>query len=273
MATYVIGDLQGCFDALLKLLEKISFNERQDKLWFTGDLVNRGPNSLETLRFVYQLGESALSVLGNHDLMLLAVAKGALKTKHNCQALLEASDKEELLAWLSRCPLLYHDVKFNTVLVHAGILPGWPLSLAKQLALEAQAVLQGPKVIEYYQHMYGNKPDRWSNTLTGWERLRFILNVFTRMRFCDATGLLDLESTGDVDTAPSGFKPWFEWPNTSLKNTKILFGHWSTLALSHPIDTQSNFIPLDTGCVWGRDLTALRLEDNQLFQITCKQKD
>ena len=255
MAIYAIGDIQGCFEPLQRLLEKIAFNPAHDRLWFTGDLVNRGPQSLETLRFVIGLGTAAITVLGNHDLHLLAVAyQGAsLKKKDTLAPILDAPDRLNLLEWLRHRPLLHFDDPFT--LIHAGLPPQWDFELAHRYAVEVESVLRGPDAVLFFEKMYGNSPQRWSDQLTGWPRLRFITNAFTRMRFCDRRGTLDMENKGPPGTQPEHLMPWFEVPGRKSSTMRIIFGHWSTLGFR----TDNGIYSLDTGCLWGGELTALRL--------------
>lgn len=268
MSIYAIGDVQGCLIELEKLLAKINFDNANDTLWFTGDLVNRGPASLETLRFVKSLGEKHIVVLGNHDLHLLAAAYGAapLNSEDTLNEILQAKDKDELLLWLRQRPLLHHDITLQFVMVHAGLAPAWSLHEAKELAHEVENVLRGESAGLLFKNLYGNQPDQWSGHLTGVERWRCIINYLTRMRFCRADGSLDLSYKGVVDSKPKDLVPWFETPNRLNANEKIIFGHWAALGgKTHYPD----LYPLDTGCVWGNCLTALRLEDEQRFSVKC----
>lgn len=257
MAVYAIGDVQGCLDPLKRLLDRIRFDPAQDTLWFTGDLVNRGPASVGVLRFVRDLGERAVAVLGNHDLHLLAVAAGTQKTKHRdtIDDVLRASDRDELLAWLRMRPLLHHDRKLNYVLVHAGLLPQWSLDDARRLAREAEHVFATQADI-FFHHMYGDLPDHWREDLHGPERLRVIVNAFTRLRFCDAEGNMDLRAKGPPGSQPPDLMPWFQVPNRCNKSLRVIFGHWSALGLY----SKDNVIGLDSGCIWGRTLSAVRLD-------------
>ncbi|HET7921998.1 MAG TPA: symmetrical bis(5'-nucleosyl)-tetraphosphatase [Gammaproteobacteria bacterium] len=258
MALFAIGDIQGCYDALRRLLDRLDFNPAEDRLWLTGDLVNRGPQSLETLRFVKGLGERALCVLGNHDLHLLAVATGHAHTRASdtLEAVLAAQDRDELLAWLQQQPLLHHDAALGYTLVHAGLAPQWTLATAQTCARELESVLRGPEAGEFFANMYGNHPDRWSDVLAGMERLRFIVNCFTRLRYVGPEGQLDLQSKGAPGSQPPGFVPWFEAPARANAELHILFGHWSTLG-----EVRAHAVyALDTGCVWGGRLSALRLD-------------
>lgn len=267
MSTYAIGDVQGCFDALMKLLDKIKFDPHQDKLWFTGDLINRGPDSLSALRFIKNLGKNHVTVLGNHDLHLLAVANAAHAgwPEDTLKPILEAHDKNELLHWLTQQPLLHYDEKLNYLMVHAGIAPMWDLKKAIQLAHEVTETIQGPHAKEFYQHMYGNTPILWNDNLQGWERIRCITNYFTRMRFCHPDGSLELKNKGKLD-GTIDLTPWFLLPRQIPSTIKIIFGHWAALG---GITNAPNIYALDTGCVWGYCLTAMRLEDNQRFSVGC----
>lgn len=269
MSTYAIGDVQGCFEALLRLLDKIQFDAQHDTLWFTGDLVNRGPQSLETLRFIHSLGKKAITVLGNHDLTLLAVGNHAIPynpARHTFIDILEAPDRDELLNWLQFQPLLHHDEQLQFTLVHAGFSPLWDLPTAMTLAKEVETVLQSAHSLEFFKHMYGNYPNTWGPQLTGWDRLRYIVNCFTRLRFCNAKGQLELSSTEAENHAPEGFSPWFKIPNRKSQTLNIIFGHWA--ALNGKTD-EPNVFPLDTGCVWGKCLTAFRLEDHLNIALQC----
>jgi bis(5'-nucleosyl)-tetraphosphatase (symmetrical) len=258
MAVYAIGDIQGCFDELQALLDLIRFDPACDRLWFAGDLVNRGPKSLETLRFVRELGPLAVTVLGNHDLHLLAAAHGSPLNHDDgsLHAILAAPDRDELIDWLRRQPLLHHDNALGFTLVHAGLPPEWDLPLAQACAAEVETVLQGNDPAGFFPHMYGNKPKRWSEKLGGWERLRFIVNCFTRLRFCSEDGRLDLKSKGPPGCQPTGFKPWFEITGRASRDLNIIFGHWSTLG-AHDA---TGVYPIDSGCLWGGQLTALRID-------------
>jgi len=265
VSSYAIGDVQGCYDELRLLLDEISFNPAVDRLYFVGDIVNRGPLSLETVRFIKNLGESAVTVLGNHDLHLLAVAQGASKTKRRDTFgdILGAPDREELLDWLRHRPLLDSTGEFY--LIHAGLPPQWDMETATRCAREVEAVLRSDGVGEFYSHMYGDLPNLWSEELAGWERIRFITNCFTRLRYCDAAGVLDMkENLGPGSQAPH-LLPWFRVAGRRSEGAKIIFGHWSTLGFHE----ENDCLCLDTGCLWGGDLTALRLEDQRLFSVGC----
>jgi bis(5'-nucleosyl)-tetraphosphatase (symmetrical) len=265
LATYAVGDLQGCLDELKALLAKVNFGA-EDQLWLAGDLVNRGPQSLATLRFVKDLGHQARAVLGNHDLHLLAVAFGVKKAgrKDTFDAILQAPDRDELLHWLRHLPLLHQDTARGYLMVHAGIPPIWSREQATGYAREVEAVLQSPLACEFFSHMYGNEPSRWKDTLEGWPRLRLITNYFTRMRFCNAKGKLELDTKTGLQNTPAGYAPWFSFGDRLSAEQRILFGHWA--ALEGRADAP-NVYPLDTGCVWGGRLTALRLEDETYFSV------
>lgn len=266
MATYAIGDIQGCFDPLLRLLEKINFDSQNDTLWFTGDLVNRGPKSLEVLRFIKKLKNSQI-VLGNHDLHLLSVVYAGVRSdpKNNLQAILDAPDREELCIWLRNRPLLHHDAILGYTLVHAGFPPEWDLDKALLCAEEVEAILKGKYYIEFLKNMYGDKPSRWCDSLMGWGRLRCITNCLTRLRFCDTKGNLEFTAKG-MNAISDHYLPWFKLPNRRSKDLNILFGHWAALQGQ---TNEPNVHALDTGCVWGRCLTAMRLEDKMRISIDC----
>lgn len=268
MPTYAIGDVQGCFNELLALLANINFNPQQDTLWFTGDLVNRGKYSYKVLSFIKNLGDSAITVLGNHDLHLLAVNSGAvkLKEKDSFHDVLKAPDCAELCAWLQQQPLFYYDKKLNYAMVHAGVAPQWQLADALRLSGEIESVIRSKQAAEFFKNMYGDIPDRWQESLTGWARYRVISNFMTRVRFCDEHGKLDLHYKGVIGKQPSKFLPWFDVANRQSKNVPIIFGHWA--ALAGKSDDISVFA-LDTGCCYGNCLTAFRLEDRQRFSVSC----
>ena len=265
MATYAIGDVQGCYCELRALLEEIRFDERRDRLWFVGDLVNRGPGSLETLRFVKRLGGSAVTVLGNHDLHLVALASGhgRLRGEDTLDAVLQAPDCDDLIAWMRTLPLLH--VAEGHVMVHAGLLPQWSVEKAQRLAREVEDELRGARHREFLERMYGSKPDRWHDDLRGIDRLRVIVNAMTRMRFCTQEGRMDLKSKGESTQALPGYLPWFDVPARRSADAKIVCGHWSALGLK----LLSNLIALDAGCVWGGQLTAIRLADRTIVQVPC----
>ena len=269
MATYAIGDLQGCYQTLQALLKKINFNSRDDKLWFVGDLVNRGADSLACLRFIQGLGDTAITVLGNHDLHLLAVAAGIAKNKRGdtLDAVLEAPDSVGLLSWLRHRPLL-HTQRVGTrayVMVHAGIWPTWTLLDAQGYAREVEAALQSSTYAHYLTAMYGSEPSTWSATLKGDDRLRIITNVFTRMRVLqsrDGNLVLDTKFKGAPNQMPMQHQPWFTVSSKREPALTVVAGHWSALGLHQA----PGFVGLDTGCLWGRELTAYRLDDGVVFQ-------
>ncbi|NOU00970.1 MAG: symmetrical bis(5'-nucleosyl)-tetraphosphatase [Gallionella sp.] len=265
MAIYAVGDVQGCYIELVQLLEKIQFDASQDQLWLVGDLVNRGPDSLKVLRFVKALGSSAITVLGNHDLHLLAVAEGVAALHHSdtLGGILHAPDREDLLFWLRNQKLLH--AENNLVMVHAGLLPGWTVKQAISLACEAEQALRGDDYAGFLANMYGNQPNQWRDDLLGYERLRVIINAFTRLRICTEDGEMEFKFKGEVRDVLQGYRPWFEVPQRASADATIIFGHWSALGLV----MQERIIALDTGCLWGGALTAIRLEDRAVFQLTC----
>ncbi len=274
-STYAIGDVQGCFDDLLRLLEKLDFDPDTDSLWFTGDLVNKGPNSLELLRFVRSLGSACISVLGNHDLHLLAAAAGAIKIrkKDTIAEILDAPDCEELLFWLRHQPVLHHSDSLGFTMVHAGLPPQWDLEIARQCARELETVLQNFDYEDLFPHLTGDGPRRWREELEGWPRLRFIANCFTQLRWCDRSGRIDLSgSRRKISPGRKRSRPWFEIPHRASKPLQILFGHWSSLVVALPAREAACVFPLDTGCVCGGRFTAFRLEDSRYFSLKCKNK-
>ena len=268
MTTYAIGDLQGCLSPLKRLLDKLNFDPATDKLWFVGDLVNRGPESLQTLRYVRALGNSAITVLGNHDLHLLAVMQGVrtASSKDTLSDILRAHDREPLRDWLRQCPLLHHDDALNYTLVHAGIHPAWDLTLAQLLADDIHRVLRSDNYTEFLEHMYGNTPVAWSRTHGKRKRRRFTVNVFTRMRYCDRDGNLDFSYNGAPRSAPAELLPWYRVPSKEHAGLRIIFGHWS----SHPAVAQPGIVPLDRGCLWGGCLAAFALETGVTTTVECK---
>ncbi|MCB1758993.1 MAG: symmetrical bis(5'-nucleosyl)-tetraphosphatase [Gammaproteobacteria bacterium] len=273
MAVYAVGDLQGCYSDLLRLLDKIKFDQHKDRLWFAGDLVNRGPDSLSTLRLVKGLGKAAITVLGNHDLHLLAISEGNLKhlgRDNSLQSILRAQDREELLLWLRHRPLMHCDKKLNYSIIHAGLAPQWSIATARSLAREVEVCLQGDGFSDYCMRIYGNKPDLWDDTLSGMARLRFITNCFTRLRYCDPSGVLALRDKGPIGSQSAGKMPWFSVPGRASRDERIIFGHWSTLGYHHAENTWA----LDSGCLWGGHLSALQLRKRKpprLIQVACGQ--
>lgn len=268
MATYAIGDIQGCFSALQCLLERCHFDPARDRLWFVGDLVNRGPQSLETLRFVRDLGDAAVTVLGNHDLYLLMVAAQAVPKRGRDDTLdpvLQAPDRDELLDWLRQQPLCHREGAY--CVVHAGLLPAWSADQARALAREVETELAGAGWQRFLQTLWGDEPAAWQDGLAGTARHRVIVNAMTRMRFCSPEGEMEFRSKGELSDAPSGYLPWFDVPGRrSLDGETVLVtGHWSALGLY----LRPDLLALDSGCLWGGALTALRLDDRQVFQVEC----
>jgi len=266
MATYAIGDIQGCFDELLALLDVVNFSD-SDQLWFAGDLVNRGPKSLQTLRFIKNLGTRAKVVLGNHDLHLLAIyyANARLKRSDTLSSILSAHDCEDLMHWLKAQPLVHFDRKFNALMVHAGIPANWSIDQTLTRAKEVEQTLQTDQHVEYFKSIYGNTPNHWDESLKGYDRLRCITNYLTRMRFCTQTQQLDLSLKGENGSQPKEFSPWFNFHSnhhTSQPSPLILFGHWAALMGK---TEREDIIALDTGCVWGEKLTAICLESKTLY--------
>lgn len=271
MANFLIGDVQGCDPALAHLLQKIDFSASRDTLYLLGDLVNRGPDSVGVLRRVMRLEGSAHCLLGNHDLSLLAVANG-LRAPHSndtMDSVLLSAQREAMLDWLrhQRMALQAH----GWLMVHGGVLPQWDAAQVLRLAAEVEAVLRGPGLVEFLATMYGNQPAQWDESLRGADRLRVIVNALTRLRFCTPEGAMDLTASGGLDGAPPGYLPWFELPARKTAGVPIAFGHWSTLGFLQRPDLLS----LDTGCVWGGCLSALRLAGNgepqELIQVDCDQ--
>ena len=270
MAVYLVGDIQGCDDALARLLAAIDFSTSRDCLYVLGDMVNRGPDSAATLRRLMRLGASAQCILGNHDLHLLAVAQGVRPAGRldTLDAVLKAADAPALLAWLvqQEMAIQAHDI----LMVHAGVLPGWTTLQTLQLAREVTEVLRGPEMPDFMQSLYGNTPDQWQDNLTGHDRWRTVVNALTRLRFCTPEGVMEFETKEAAGAAPAGFLPWFDVPGRRTAGTTVAFGHWSTLGwLDRP-----DVIGLDTGCVWGGCLTALRLgqrpADHERIQVHCE---
>jgi bis(5'-nucleosyl)-tetraphosphatase (symmetrical) len=269
MATYAVGDIQGCYHELEQMLELVEFDNHTDKLWLVGDLVNRGADSLSVLRLVKSMGNAAITVLGNHDLHLLAVAAGVaeLNQSDTLDEILDAPDRDELLTWLRQQRMLH--VQDNFVLLHAGLLPGWDVEQAQQLAHEVEQALRGDSYVPFLEKMYGNKPNHWDESLTGYNRLRVITNSLTRMRICTVKGEMQFKFKGEPGDVPEeGYLPWFDVPQRASADATVVFGHWSALGLI----IKSNVIALDTGCLWGGALTAIRLEDRKVFQVKCTKQ-
>jgi bis(5'-nucleosyl)-tetraphosphatase (symmetrical) len=266
MTRYAIGDIQGCFKSLECLLARLSFNPLHDELWFAGDLVNRGPDSLKCLRFIKSLGAAARIVLGNHDLHLLAIhaSEKSPKRKDTLVQLLEAPDCDELRLGLRQQPLMIWDAESDFVMVHAGVPAMWTIPEAFKLSQEVSEILKSEKSVAFFDVMYGNQPDNWSSELMGMTRLRVITNYFTRMRFIRSDGALDFAAKEALDSAPEGFVPWFH--ETRRDNTKILFGHWAALTGE---TNSAQFQALDTGCVWGGSLTAMNIDTGERTCCTC----
>ena len=267
MTTYVVGDLHGCLDPLQRLLEKARFDPANDKLWFVGDLINRGPRSLETLRFAKSLGDQCIAVLGNHDMHLLGAIHGLRKpsAKDTLDDILAASDLAELTDWLRHRPLLHDCETTGFTLVHAGIHPAWDLEKAKAMATEVESVLRSDNYTDLLEKLFGNKPSKWSSKLGQHRRRRFAINVFTRMRYCTKSGELDFSYNGPPAKAPKTLLPWYAVKQRKDLPRRVVFGHWS----SHPAFAISNVIPLDRGCVWGGCLTALALETGVSTVVDC----
>jgi bis(5'-nucleosyl)-tetraphosphatase (symmetrical) len=268
LKTFVIGDIQGCCDQLDTLLQLIFEVDTDARILFAGDLVNRGPKSLETLRLVKKMGARADAVLGNHDLHLLAVANG-IRPAHRSDTLDEillAPDRKELLDWLRYRPLAIFEQ--GHVLIHAGLFPQWSIEQTMALAQEVQDILRGPDWLDFLTQMYGNTPDQWSDSLQGVERWRCIINGLTRMRFCNIEGVMDFATKEGMAGAPDGYLPWFDVPTRKSQDTPVFFGHWSTLGLL----VRENIISIDTGCVWGGKLTAVCLNDRSILQVACPQQ-
>jgi len=266
MSTYAIGDIQGCHDSFLRLLHACAFDPARDRLWLVGDLVNRGPHSLATLRHVKALGDAAVTVLGNHDLYLLMVAEGVEKRRGKDDTLdeiLAAPDRDELLDWLRRQALCH--VEGGYCMVHAGLLPQWDVPTARALAGEVEQLLRGPHYRDTLTHMWGSEPAAWRDDLAGWDRMRVIVNAMTRMRFCSPEGVMEFRTKGEVADAPPGYLPWFEVPGRMSADAVLVTGHWSALGLR----VEPRLLALDSGCLWGRHLTAVRLEDRKVFQVDC----
>ena len=267
---YLIGDIQGCCNELTRLLAKIDFSPSRDRIYLLGDLVNRGPASLATLRLLAGLGEAATCLLGNHDLHLLAINEGVRPPHRNdtVNDILTAPDREDLLAWLRQQRMACHE--HGWLMVHAGVVPQWDLAQTLRLAGEVEALLRGPDLPDFLHEMYGNQPGAWDDQLQGIQRLRFIVNVLTRLRFCDAQGQLDFKTKEGAASAPEGFTPWYDAPGRRTAGIPIAFGHWSTLG---PLD-RPDLLALDTGCVWGGKLSAARVDQGRkldLIQVDCAQ--
>ncbi len=271
MATYAVGDIQGCYTALQQLLKKIQFDKTKDKLWLTGDLVNRGAHSLEVLRFAKFLGPACEVVLGNHDLHLLAIAHGVRQSNHHdtFHDVLSADDRDDLLHWLITRPLLVCDDARQFVMTHAGIAPCWSVAEAKKHAHELEQALRGAHAKDVLAHLFGNTPEVWSESLTGMERLRCIVNYLTRMRYCNAESQLEFTFKAPPSApCPPGLMPWFVVPHRKDTHWNIIFGHWASLMG----ETKTPHVyALDTGCAWGQSLTAFCLETKACVSVDCTE--
>jgi len=269
MATYAVGDIQGCFASFQHLLQEIGFNPQADRLWLVGDLINRGPDSLAVLRWVQRHESSVVTVLGNHDLHTLALAEGFVEMHRNdtLQELFGAPDADELLQWLRRQHMAYAEGEY--LMVHAGVLPQWDAAQTLTLAAEVEAVLRGQDYRYFLSHMYGNHPNHWQDDLRGMSRLRVITNALTRLRVCSLAGEMNFRFKGEVQDVPPGELPWFEVPGRKSADSVLIFGHWSALGLM----LRDKVIALDSGCLWGKQLTALCLEDRRVFQVSCAAED
>ncbi len=271
MATFAIGDLQGCYDPLRRLLDYISFDPAADRIWFVGDLVNRGPASLEVLRFVKSLGAAATVVLGNHDLHLVMQAEGYGKSnkEDTLEKILGAADRDELLVWIRAQPLFH--VEGQWAMVHAGLLPAWTVAQAQALSDEVSAALRAPNYREFLANMWGSEPANWSDELSGWDRLRVVVNAMTRMRYVTSAGSMEFRAAGvkaPPDKGPAGCLPWFSAPSRASADHTIVCGHWSALGYHE----EANLLVLDTGCLWGGCLTAVRLEDRRVSRQPCSEQ-
>jgi bis(5'-nucleosyl)-tetraphosphatase (symmetrical) len=267
MATLVIGDVQGCYDQLMRLLERAGYDERRDVLWFVGDLVNRGPQSAKTVRFVKGLGDRQVTVLGNHDLALLVIAAGIMKPHRGdtFDELLAASDRDELIDWLRRQKLMHASNGY--AMVHAGLLPQWSVEQALALAGEVETVLRAADYRQFLANMYGNEPVQWRDDLAGHDRLRVIVNAMSRLRLVTPDGAMEFKHKLGLDRLPAGYLPWYDAPGRASRGERVIFGHWAALGLL----LREDVVCLDSGCVWGRALSALRLEDRRIFQLDCPE--
>lgn len=272
MAIYAIGDVQGCFSELEKLLSKISFNARRDHLWFVGDLVNRGPHSLETLEFVISLGSNATTVLGNHDIHLIACYTGhkLCKKGSSLAPVLQSPNIDALIDWLRFRPLMHTDAETGHSMIHAGLLPQWDLKIAQQCAAEVEFELRSKAFNRFVGQVYGDEPRQWQPSLKGIERLRVITNAFTRLRYCDRDGVMDFDYKGPPGEQPEELRPWFYWPQRKSKENSLVFGHWSALG----IHQEKNVLAIDSGCLWGGMLTAARIDVSpiRIISVECAAK-
>jgi len=268
MATYAIGDIQGCYEELRGLVESIAFDPAADRLWLVGDLVNRGPRSLEVLRYVKALGDRAVVVLGNHDLHLVMQAEGygRANAEDTLEPILAAPDRDDLLSWLRSRPLFH--VEGEYAMVHAGLLPSWSVAQASELSEEVRSALMASDFRDFLAAMWGSQPDEWHPALRGWDRLRVVVNAMTRMRFCTREGRMDFRSKGPPSGAADRALPWFDVPGRASADHTLVCGHWSALGLR----IEPRLLALDSGCLWGGSLTAVRLEDRQVFQLPCPRR-
>ncbi len=269
MSIYAIGDIQGCYDEFRHLLDRINFEPAKDCIWLVGDLIDRGPKSLETLRFVKGLRSAAITVLGNHDLHLLAIHAGVRDPNFGSSLshVLNAPDRDELIHWLRHRGVVHHDSALGFTMIHAGLLPQWDFNQVRSLAEELETTLRRDDYQQFLRHMYGDLPDRWSDQLHGWDRLRVITNTFTRLRYCYADGRMDMTYTGPPGTQPKGLIPWYLMPDRKNDDMQVVCGHWATLGYRR----EQGLIALDSGCVWGGQLTAVELDaENQgVLTIQC----
>lgn len=267
MSTYAIGDVQGCYDPLQRLLDTLTFDPARDRLWFVGDLVNRGPQSLAILRFVKSLGDCAVTILGNHDLHLLVVAEGVRKPHRGdtLDEILAAPDRDELLAWLRHRKMMHAESGY--AMVHAGLLPQWTVAQALALGREVEEALRGDDYRSFLRRMYGDAPTLWRDELSGYDRLRVITNAMSRLRLCAPDGTMEFSHKTGLENLPPGFMPWYDVPDRRSRDTPLITGHWAALGLV----VRPDLLALDTGCVWGRQLSALRLEDQRIFQCDCEE--
>nr|WP_294838232.1 symmetrical bis(5'-nucleosyl)-tetraphosphatase [uncultured Methylotenera sp.] len=269
MATYAIGDIQGCYHAFQALLARLEFDPDKDQLWLVGDLINRGSGTLEVLRWCYAHRDSLRIVLGNHDLHAIVVAAGIVAAHRGdtLQELLAAEDRDVLLGWLRHQPLVYQEADY--LMVHAGLLPQWTIEQTMAYAAEVEAALQGENYLHFLTHMYGNLPNRWTPDLSGVDRLRVITNAATRLRICTAEGEMEFKFKGELQDIPHGYMPWFDVPSRASQDTQVIFGHWSALGLQQ----RKNLFALDTGCLWGGKLTALNLATKEIVQVDAHPLD
>lgn len=268
MATYAIGDIQGCYDGLQRLLEHVDFNPSDDYLWLVGDIINRGPHSLKTLRFIKALDSRATMVLGNHEIYALAAFHNIVSHDPNntFYEIFKAANCDELLHWLRHRPLAHFDASHNALMVHAGVPPIWSLNETLGYSKELEEALRSDDYVTLIREVFGNHPTEWTENLQGWRRYRYLIDGLTRIRFCTPQGTLDVKTKGGLDDAPTGYYPWFHCPQRKPIEADIVFGHWSTLGGY----IENNLYGLDTGYIWGGSLTALRLEDKKVFQISAQ---